>query len=328
MAGRPQAQPNYGFTKQLDVFEKCGYEPSLSHPQYRSWKRRHVQDVNDYLNHLVDTVAIVPDKLLMSRFVFNLEPSLIHSVFLTRLLSEFPDDPKKAQAVLIEMGVTHLLSISPAENTSSFASVTNHHVNINSQSPEALLLVLPSICDYIRDSVKNNGLVLVHCRIESRACLAVCAYRKFFPFFKAILNLYMCLVMSGGSSYEQVFCVIQNGQFISKYIYCHSCLTDPLPVLPLFNPTKIFLHNLERFQASLLMTASEHITLNDTFPSQRQSNSAAVTKSSNVQDRNESKLTSPTTTATSGHEVAADSSAFGDFINLKMATRQTVISVR
>lgn len=78
------------------------------------------------------------------------------------------------------------------------------------------------------------------------------------------------------------------------------------------------------------MTTSEHITLNDTFPSQRQSNSAAVTKSSNVQDRNESKLTSPTTTttATSGHEVAADSSAFGDFINLKMATRQTVISVR
>ena len=218
MAGRPQAQPNYGFTKQLDVFEKCGYEPSLSHPQYRSWKRRHVQDVNDYLNHLVDTVAIVPDKLLMSRFVFNLEPSLIHSVFLTRLLSEFPDDPKKAQALLIEMGVTHLLSISPAENTSSFASVTNHHVNINSQSPEALLLVLPSICDYIRDSVKNNGLVLVHCRIESRACLAVCAYRKFFPLFKAILNLYMCLVMSGGSSYEQVFCVIQNGQFIYIYI--------------------------------------------------------------------------------------------------------------
>lgn len=69
MVGRPQVHPNYGFIKQLDVFEKCGYEPSSLHPQYRSWKRRHVQDVNNYLNHLVDTVAIIPDKLLMTRFV-------------------------------------------------------------------------------------------------------------------------------------------------------------------------------------------------------------------------------------------------------------------
>lgn len=84
-AGRPQAQPNYGFTKQLDIFEKCGYEPSLSHPQYRSWKRRHVQDVNNYLNHLVDTVAIVPDKLLMTRFVSRrrrcFEPISVSSSF-------------------------------------------------------------------------------------------------------------------------------------------------------------------------------------------------------------------------------------------------------
>lgn len=271
---RPQAQPNYGFTKQLDIFEKCGYEPLISHPHYRSWKRRHVQDVNNYFNHLIDTVAIVPDKLLLT--------------------SEFPDDPKKAQSLLIEMGVTHILSISPSENTSSFASVMNHHVITNGQSPEALLLVLPSICDYIRDSVKNNGLVLVHCRIESRACTAVCAY-----------------LMSGGSSFEQAFCVIQNA-------------------LPLFNPTKIFLHNLECFQASLLMATS---TVNDTFSSQRQS--TAVTKSSNVHDRDESKHTSATTTTTtvttatsSGHE--ADSGVFGDFINLKIAaaSRQTFISVR
>lgn len=69
MAGRPQAHPNYGFIKQLDIFENCGYEPSPSHPQYRSWKRRHIQDINIYLNHLADTVAIIPDKLLMTRYV-------------------------------------------------------------------------------------------------------------------------------------------------------------------------------------------------------------------------------------------------------------------
>ena len=70
------------------------------------------------------------------------------------------------------------------------------------------------------------------------------------------------------------------------------------------------------------MATPEHLTPNDTLSSQRQSNSAAVTKSSNTHDRNESKHTSPT----SGHE--ADSSVFGDFINLKMANRQTFISVR
>ena len=113
------------------------------------------------------------------------------SVFISFFYSDFPDDPKKAQSLLIEMGVTHLLSISPAENTtttseSSFTSVqvmNHHHFSINSQSPEALLLVLPNICEYIRDSVKNNGLVLVHCQIESRACMAVCAYRKLFLFY-------------------------------------------------------------------------------------------------------------------------------------------------
>lgn len=200
---RPQARPNYGFIKQLDIFEKCGYAPSSSHPQYRSWKRRHVQDINNYLNHIVDTVTIIPDKLLMT--------------------SEFPDDPEQAKSLLLEMGITHLLSISPAEYTPSPTSVINHHVNVNSQSPEALLLVLPSICDYIRDSVQNGGLVLIHCRTESRACTAVCAY-----------------LMSRGSSHEQAFCVIQN-------------------VLPLFNPTKIFLQNLERFQASLSMATSERM---------------------------------------------------------------------
>jgi hypothetical protein len=98
MAGRPQAQPNYGFIKQLDIFEKCGYEPSLSHPQYRSWKRRHVQDVNNYFSHLVDTVAIVPDKLLMTRFVRVLKThSCVFSIYprLPSFLVIFQTTPRK-----------------------------------------------------------------------------------------------------------------------------------------------------------------------------------------------------------------------------------------
>jgi len=225
MAGRPQAHPNYGFIKQLDIFGKCGCEPSSSHPQYRSWRRRHVQDVNNYLNHLVDTVAIIPGKLLMTRFVEKhhlsipyLSLSWYTPFFLATpcVPSDFPDDPEQAQFLLLEMGITHLLSISPAENSPSSMSVMDHHVNVNSQFPEALLLALPSICDYIRDSLKSDGLVLVHCRIESRACTAVCAYRKCFPCILKLNDLsahiipLMVLVMSRGSSHEQAFRVIQS----------------------------------------------------------------------------------------------------------------------
>lgn len=64
---RPQAHPNYGFIKQLDVFWKCNFEPSFSHPAYRSWKRRNKQDVTHYLNHAADTVSIIEDKLLLTR---------------------------------------------------------------------------------------------------------------------------------------------------------------------------------------------------------------------------------------------------------------------
>ena len=198
------------------------------------------------------------------------------------------------------MGVTHLLSISPAENSSCFASVMNHHVSINSQSPEALLLVLPSICDYIRDSVKNNGLVLVHCRIESRACMAVCAYRKFFLLYSNIFFLYVFSNIGWKLIWTSILCDTKwSVLFICFVSLSHLFLS--FLVLPLFNPTKIFLHNLERFQSSLLMAAtSEHIIVNDAFSSsqrqQQQSNSAAVTKSSsssssNVLDRNESNHT-------------------------------------
>ena len=145
----------------------------------------------------------------------------------------------------------------------------------------------------------------------------------------------MFLVMSGGISSEQAFCVIQNGQlYIYISIFVVSVISyNPfsLLALPLFNPTKIFLHNLQRFQASLLMAASDHLIVNnDPLPSQRQSSNSS---SINIHDRNDSQHTSATnistTTTTTGGGQEVDSGAFGDFINLKIApTRQNFISVR
>ncbi|PPQ92758.1 hypothetical protein CVT25_003867, partial [Psilocybe cyanescens] len=191
---RPQVHLNYGFAKQLDTFRKCGFDPSPSNPVYRSWKRRNEQDVTAFLSHIEDTVSIIPDKLLLS--------------------SEFPSDPEKTWSLLMDLGVTHLLSISPTEISTTAGSLANHHhVNIDSRSPDALLLALPDICTYIDDAIKSGGLVLVHSMIESRACTAVCAY----------------LMSASHHTTAEAFSAISQA-------------------LPLFNPTRSFIRNLELFE--------------------------------------------------------------------------------
>lgn len=67
IAARPQIQPNYGFLKELHVFEACNYELSPTNATYRAWKRRHRQDVTGFLNSLSDTTSIIPEKLSLSR---------------------------------------------------------------------------------------------------------------------------------------------------------------------------------------------------------------------------------------------------------------------
>ena len=66
-AARPQIQPNYGFIKELHVFEACTYELSPTNANYRAWKRRHRQDVTSFMNSLSDTTCIIPEKLSLSR---------------------------------------------------------------------------------------------------------------------------------------------------------------------------------------------------------------------------------------------------------------------
>lgn len=65
--GRPQVHPNYGFIKQLDTYAKCQFEPCKTNPVYRSWKKKQRQDVTSFLNQLVDTISIIPEKLLLNR---------------------------------------------------------------------------------------------------------------------------------------------------------------------------------------------------------------------------------------------------------------------
>jgi len=155
---RPRVHPNYGFLKQLDAFAECAYEPSPTNPAYISWKRKQKQNVTGFLNQIADTTPVIPGQLFLS--------------------SDFPDDPQQAEFLLIDLGITHVLSISPAQiSSAALTSIKKHHqINIHNYSPDELLVELPGACNFIREALDAGGQVLVHCRVESRACIVVCAH--------------------------------------------------------------------------------------------------------------------------------------------------------
>ncbi|GLB34384.1 putative dual specificity phosphatase, catalytic domain [Lyophyllum shimeji] len=202
---RAQVHPNYGFIKQLETFAGCKYEPSCANPVYCKWKRQQERDVTQFLNHLVDTTVIIPNELLLS--------------------SEFPDDPWQAESLILDSGVTHVLSISPAEIPPATLSSLkqHHHMEIPDQRKDALLVALPGACRSVQDAIKSGGQVLVHSSVESTACIVVCAF----------------LMSARNLSASEAFSQIEDA-------------------LPLFNPTKSFSRHLELFEACKYRPTSDH----------------------------------------------------------------------
>ncbi|KAF8520946.1 protein-tyrosine phosphatase-like protein, partial [Hysterangium stoloniferum] len=41
---RQVARPNYGFLEQLEVWQACDFAPSVTHPAYTAWKRKHDEE--------------------------------------------------------------------------------------------------------------------------------------------------------------------------------------------------------------------------------------------------------------------------------------------
>ena len=60
LVGRPRVCPNSGFIDQLEVFERCNYQPSPTHEAYLLWKHERDAQVNNLLD-TIDVVAVVPD---------------------------------------------------------------------------------------------------------------------------------------------------------------------------------------------------------------------------------------------------------------------------
>ncbi|KAF8839313.1 phosphatases II [Paxillus ammoniavirescens] len=202
---RPQVHPNYGFMKQLHAFADCRYKPSCTNSEYIAWKRRQKRDVTKYLNWIADSIPVVPDQIYLT--------------------SEFPGDPDAAESLLLDMSVTHLLSISSAQLPKPNLPPIFQHcfIDIPNNAREALLLELPNACSFISDAISNGGRVLVQCRVELRACIIVCAH----------------LMASRHISPRQAYRILEAA-------------------LPLYNPTTIFYRHLELFAACAYSPTINH----------------------------------------------------------------------
>ncbi|KAG6808198.1 hypothetical protein H0H93_000452, partial [Arthromyces matolae] len=161
---------------------------------YLRWKRCQEQNVTQFINQLVDTTVIIPNKLLLS--------------------SEFPDDVCQAESLILDAGITHILSVSPTHIPPPALACLKQHRDIElTKSKGDLLLSLPDACMFIQDAIQNDGHVLVHSRVETTACIVACAY----------------LMYSLKLSNKEAFSRIHDA-------------------LPLFNPTKSFSRHLELFE--------------------------------------------------------------------------------
>ncbi|KZP09985.1 phosphatases II [Athelia psychrophila] len=157
-ARRRCVHPNYGFIRQLQTYQACNYEPSPENVVYTAWKRKAKRDVAGYLRMWSDTIRFSPMNLHVN--------------------SDFPTDKEQGELFLVDMEVSHLLTISPSQITSlALKSISHRHLDVTSSSKEALLLALPEACAYIRESLAaGQSHVLVHCRTEMRACIVIAAY--------------------------------------------------------------------------------------------------------------------------------------------------------
>jgi dual specificity phosphatase 12 len=129
--------------------------------------------------------------------------------------SDFPGDSDAAESLLLDLGMTHVLSISSAQLPKPDLPLFNHcFINIPNNGREALLLELPTACKFIGDAITGGGQVLVQCRVELRACIIVCAYCKsLLPFHLTyFLHKYQPVMLTRRVSPRQALGLLESGE--------------------------------------------------------------------------------------------------------------------
>jgi dual specificity phosphatase 12 len=97
-----------------------------------------------------------------------------------QFISDFPEDSRQAESLVADLGITHILSISPAEIppsalTTVLKSQTHYqHIEVRNNAKEDLLLALPVAVQFLEHAM-TDGVVLVHSQMEVRVCTVACA---------------------------------------------------------------------------------------------------------------------------------------------------------
>ncbi|KAL0950401.1 hypothetical protein HGRIS_010359 [Hohenbuehelia grisea] len=266
---RPRAYPNYGFLRQLHAFADCQYDPTPANKTYISWKRSHDRRVTGFLQNVLDTATVIPDQLYLS--------------------SEFPTDVEEAEWLLLELGVTHVLSVSPGDisvPSSILPGIKHHHIEVGS-AKDSLLIAMPDACRFIRHALKSAGVVLVYSSVESRACAFVCAY------FMSYLRL----------SPKQALSRLENA-------------------LPLFNATSSFTRNLTLFETCEYAPTSNHpCILKEWGIPSNITGTRSVTNKADMLDMNTNAVALSAAAASLLSETGFDMTAFGDALAHIQKTR-------
>lgn len=173
--------------------------------------------------------------------------------------SEFPGDTDAAESLLLDLGVTHLLSISSAQLPKpNLPSIFQHcFIDVPNNAREALLLELSHVCKFIGDAIAQGGQVLVQCRVEVRACIVACAYRE------RHCTGSVWSFCSSLSSHDFTAYISPSSICDSRNRYVRSSLDQPslkcsCTALPLYNPTILFYRHLEVFAACNCCPTVDH----------------------------------------------------------------------
>ncbi|KAH8830564.1 protein-tyrosine phosphatase-like protein [Flagelloscypha sp. PMI_526] len=169
-ARRPQAYPNHGFRKQLDVFAACDYSPSPNNSQYTQWLQEREDSVTDFMQTVCEECSVV----------------VPNHLFLSIRFSE-DDDPGVFAQLLTDFGICSILSVAPSQfdNPITRPSHSFHHISaqsVESTVEESVMAILADSVNYItnivnpRETLDRAGRVVLHCSDAETSYLICCAY--------------------------------------------------------------------------------------------------------------------------------------------------------
>ncbi|GJJ10627.1 hypothetical protein Clacol_004854 [Clathrus columnatus] len=150
---RPVARPNFGFIEQLDIWQACNYNPTVTHPVYAAWKRKHDDEHGLLLSNASEPIRLA-DKLY--------------------IVEDLPSTAQPLASFLRRNNITFLLTLCPYQSISMSEStplVERCHLNLSDGLSEDLILRLPEAIAFIERGLKDaqqrqlqneEGAVLVH----------------------------------------------------------------------------------------------------------------------------------------------------------------------